>query len=47
MISFIDCCRFFEVASEPASGSDKQKAPITSPFATRYFIFALHYSIFL
>src|SRR4030095_3768968 len=32
------CC---DVASDPASGSERQKAPITSPFArgTRYFLF--------
>ena len=32
---------FCDVASEPASGSDKQKAPIFSPLAngTKYFIF--------
>ena len=32
---------FCDVASEPASGSDKQKAPITSPVANgiKYFCF--------
>jgi hypothetical protein len=39
---------FFAVASEPASGSDKQKAQLLLLLQeTRYFIFALHYSIFL
>ena len=37
-----------EVASEPASGSDKQKAPIFSPVAngTRYFIFCSSFANF-
>ena len=48
MVFFSIAVVLCDVASEPASGSDKQKAPICSPDVSlgKYFAFVLQYHIF-